>query len=151
MGSFCSCFNADDPLDNTHNANNDNRIIPNLYNKFGFGNEETHSSTQLAPNAVIMEHGNTQSGTGTDAATNTSIQSLPGPLLIEKKIGGHRYLYPSTMEEEECPTCLEEYTPENPKITTKCSHHFHLACIYEWLERNQTCPVCSQVMSFNDL
>lgn len=33
MGSFCSCFDADDPLDNTDNANNDNGIIPNLCNK----------------------------------------------------------------------------------------------------------------------
>lgn len=33
MGSFCSCFDADDPLENTDNANYDNGIIPNLCNK----------------------------------------------------------------------------------------------------------------------
>lgn len=38
-----------------------------------------------------------------------------------------------------------EYTTENPKIITKCSHHFHLGCIYEWKERSKTCPVCGQV------
>ncbi|KAK1438611.1 hypothetical protein QVD17_04420 [Tagetes erecta] len=47
---------------------------------------------------------------------------------------------------EECPTCLEEYDEENPKIITKCEHHFHLSCILEWMERSDTCPVCDKVM-----
>ncbi|CAN4079510.1 unnamed protein product [Withania somnifera] len=53
-------------------------------------------------------------------------------------------------DEDVCPTCLEEYTEENPKIMTKCSHHFHLGCIYEWMERSDNCPVCGKVtvMSF---
>jgi len=52
-------------------------------------------------------------------------------------------------EEDVCPTCLEEYDVENPKIITKCEHHFHLSCILEWLERSDTCPVCDQEMIFN--
>jgi hypothetical protein len=28
---------------------------------------------------------------------------------------------------------------------TKCSHHFHLGCIYEWMERSESCPVCGKV------
>eukprot|EP00890_Picochlorum_soloecismus_P004551 jgi/Picsp_1/5097/NSC_02460-R1_ring u-box domain-containing protein len=43
-----------------------------------------------------------------------------------------------------CPTCLEEYDVENPKCWTRCGHHFHVPCIYEWLERSQDCPVCSR-------
>ncbi|KAL4570762.1 hypothetical protein LXL04_026424 [Taraxacum kok-saghyz] len=50
---------------------------------------------------------------------------------------------------EECPTCLEEYDEENPKILTKCEHHFHLSCILEWMERSNTCPVCDQEMELN--
>lgn len=38
-----------------------------------------------------------------------------------------------------------EYDAENPKVTTKCVHDFHLACILEWMERSETCPVCDQV------
>ncbi|KAL0324268.1 UNVERIFIED_CONTAM: putative E3 ubiquitin-protein ligase RHB1A [Sesamum calycinum] len=52
-------------------------------------------------------------------------------------------------EEDVCPTCLEEYDSENPKIITKCDHHFHLACILEWMERSDTCPVCDQEMVFS--
>ncbi|XVE50011.1 hypothetical protein DITRI_Ditri01bG0127900 [Diplodiscus trichospermus] len=54
----------------------------------------------------------------------------------------------SSEDEDVCPTCLDEYTPENPKITARCSHHFHLGCIYEWLERSETCPVCGKEMEF---
>ncbi|XP_060674204.1 probable E3 ubiquitin-protein ligase RHB1A [Ziziphus jujuba] len=55
----------------------------------------------------------------------------------------------ATEEEDGCPICLEEYDTENPKITTKCEHHFHLACILEWMERSDTCPVCDQEMIFD--
>ncbi|KAG7548790.1 Zinc finger RING-type [Arabidopsis suecica] len=52
-------------------------------------------------------------------------------------------------EEEDCPICLEEYDIENPKLVAKCDHHFHLACILEWMERSETCPVCNKEMVFD--
>ncbi|KAL4353148.1 hypothetical protein GQ457_06G031930 [Hibiscus cannabinus] len=56
----------------------------------------------------------------------------------------------SAMEEEDtCPICLEEYDEENPKLVTKCEHHFHLSCILEWMERSDTCPICDQEMIFD--
>ncbi|GER57516.1 RING/U-box superfamily protein, partial [Striga asiatica] len=59
-------------------------------------------------------------------------------------------MFPPLHEEEDvCPTCLEEYDVENPKIITKCKHHFHLACILGWMERSDTCPVCDQEMIFS--
>ncbi|KAK6128782.1 hypothetical protein DH2020_037488 [Rehmannia glutinosa] len=60
---------------------------------------------------------------------------------------GFAHIYATSEDEDVCPTCLEEYTTENPKIITKCSHHFHLGCIYEWMERSDNCPVCGKVMS----
>ncbi|KAK9815190.1 hypothetical protein WJX73_010442 [Symbiochloris irregularis] len=54
-------------------------------------------------------------------------------------------------DEDYCSTCLEGYSEENPKIWTQCSHHFHLACIYEWLNRKQTCPICGLAMSFEEI
>ncbi|CAH8327663.1 unnamed protein product [Eruca vesicaria subsp. sativa] len=64
--------------------------------------------------------------------------------------GGNDGLYVMSDDEDVCPTCLEEYTSENPKIVTKCCHHFHLGCIYEWMERSENCPVCGKVMEFNE-
>lgn len=57
----------------------------------------------------------------------------------------------SQNDEDICPICLEEYTFEDPRIVTKCSHHYHLGCIYEWNERSETCPVCSQLMVFEEM
>ncbi|MBA0666571.1 hypothetical protein Goklo_002968 [Gossypium klotzschianum] len=65
--------------------------------------------------------------------------------LAPKVAQGPNYIQPSAEEEDVCPTCLDEYTPENPKITARCSHHFHLGCIYEWLERSESCPICGKV------
>uniref|UniRef100_A0A1J3F4L9 RING-type E3 ubiquitin transferase n=1 Tax=Noccaea caerulescens TaxID=107243 RepID=A0A1J3F4L9_NOCCA len=45
---------------------------------------------------------------------------------------------------DECPICLEEYDIENPKLLTKCGHDYHLACILEWMERSEACPVCDK-------
>lgn len=55
------------------------------------------------------------------------------------------------LEDEDCPICLEEYNPENPKIETKCSHHFHLSCIYEWMEKSESCPICGKEMEFCEM
>ncbi|KAF3430893.1 hypothetical protein FNV43_RR25623 [Rhamnella rubrinervis] len=66
--------------------------------------------------------------------------------LATKVASGLTYMQPSSGDEDVCPTCLDEYTPENPKITTQCSHHFHLGCIYEWLERSESCPICGKEM-----
>ncbi|XP_061344233.1 E3 ubiquitin-protein ligase At3g02290 [Gastrolobium bilobum] len=71
-------------------------------------------------------------------------------LSSAKLTTGVGLVYASSEEEDVCPTCLEEYTEENPRIVTKCSHHFHLGCIYEWMERSDTCPVCGKVMVFDE-
>ncbi|KAH9329368.1 hypothetical protein KI387_001476, partial [Taxus chinensis] len=69
--------------------------------------------------------------------TSEKCQSSKTTLSVETAI--------TLIEEEDiCPTCLDEYTAENPKISTQCSHHFHLGCIYEWMERSDNCPVCGK-------
>ncbi|KAG0622025.1 hypothetical protein M758_3G065500 [Ceratodon purpureus] len=53
-------------------------------------------------------------------------------------------------DDDVCPTCLDGYTEENPRITTACGHNFHLSCIYEWMERSKRCPLCDKEMVFNE-
>ncbi|CAA2959033.1 E3 ubiquitin- ligase At3g02290-like [Olea europaea subsp. europaea] len=71
-------------------------------------------------------------------------------ISITKTTRGFAHINTSSEDEDVCPTCLEEYSTENPKIITECSHHFHLGCIYEWMERSDNCPVCGKVMAFNE-
>ncbi|CAA6662937.1 unnamed protein product [Spirodela intermedia] len=79
-------------------------------------------------------------------------QSKPCPseLLLKQWPSEVAYVFPSFEDEDVCPTCLEEYTPEDPRIIMQCSHHFHLGCIYEWMERSEACPVCGKVMVFSE-
>ncbi|KAE8654696.1 putative leucine-rich repeat receptor-like serine/threonine-protein kinase [Hibiscus syriacus] len=58
--------------------------------------------------------------------------------------------YGSSEDEDVCPTCLEEYEPENPQIVLQCSHSYHLGCIYEWMERSENCPICGKKMMFDE-
>lgn len=86
--------------------------------------------------------------TGMEESKEYSRSSLK--LSTAKTATGFAHIYSSSEDEDVCPTCLEEYTTENPKIITKCSHHFHLGCIYEWMERSDSCPVCGKVMAFDE-
>ncbi|KAI3728462.1 hypothetical protein L6452_17099 [Arctium lappa] len=86
---------------------------------------------------------------GIDSTENSKCgqpESLEKSLSVKSPEG---LLYEHSSDNEDvCPTCLEEYTSENPKIVTQCTHHFHLGCIYEWMERSDSCPMCGKVMEF---
>ena len=44
----------------------------------------------------------------------------------------------------ECAICLEK---DNNKFTTlKCNHTFHKKCISTWLNNNNTCPYCREIV-----
>ncbi|XVE91653.1 hypothetical protein REPUB_Repub01dG0028800 [Reevesia pubescens] len=72
--------------------------------------------------------------------------------LSSEKSEAEEVAFASELSEDEdvCPTCLEEYIPENPKIVLQCSHSYHLSCIYEWMERSENCPICSKMMIFDE-
>lgn len=71
-------------------------------------------------------------------------------LSSSKSTNNDWHVWLSSEDEDVCPTCLEDYTSEDPKIMTKCSHHFHMGCIYEWMERSENCPVCGKEMEFDE-
>ncbi|PSS04368.1 E3 ubiquitin-protein like [Actinidia chinensis var. chinensis] len=83
-------------------------------------------------------------GTDYDCTTDNDIL-VSSPKKFELEVKKSIDLKVSATEEEDvCPTCFEDYDAQNPKITTKCNHHFHLSCILEWMEKSDTCPICDQ-------
>ncbi|KAJ6837246.1 E3 ubiquitin-protein ligase-like [Iris pallida] len=84
----------------------------------------------------------------TDAEEECNSNRSESQKLSTKGSYGAGYIMVTSEDEDVCPTCLDDYTLENPKIVTRCSHHFHLGCIYEWMERSDFCPICGKEMEF---
>lgn len=136
----------------------DPRFSPPLRDWFASRHDpSSHSpeeSEPLRPNydeeIETMSSVNKPSKTNYDTKMKRS-SSAYGDKLSRKESGNYfTYFSPSTEDEDVCPTCLEDYTSENPRIVMQCSHHFHLGCIYEWMERSEACPVCGKKMEFNE-
>ncbi|KAL3498876.1 hypothetical protein ACH5RR_041608 [Cinchona calisaya] len=108
--------------------------------------EETNSGGTQGPTVKVVE----SDGDAHHNVELTTVKEVEEDLEKSGEIKKPSEPILSLLEEEDvCPTCLEEYDPENPKIVAKCEHHFHLACILEWMERSDTCPVCDQEMVFS--
>jgi hypothetical protein len=49
------------------------------------------------------------------------------------------------INDKECVICFTKlYTSEKETIKLKCNHPYHKACILNWFQINQTCPICRQ-------
>ncbi|KAJ7569612.1 hypothetical protein O6H91_01G085900 [Diphasiastrum complanatum] len=103
-------------------------------------NEDGESALTAMPVDSCIDHGDYEA-----VKLEISKKVLPSKLTgkVEAKVS-------PVDDEDVCPTCLDGYNEENPKITTGCGHHFHLSCIYEWMERSIHCPVCYKEMVFSE-
>jgi hypothetical protein len=53
-----------------------------------------------------------------------------------------------SVEDRECAICLCPYEDDQPLKRLFCRHHYHSACIDQWLSTKSTCPLCnSNVLS----
>ncbi|PUZ73841.1 hypothetical protein GQ55_1G020200 [Panicum hallii var. hallii] len=51
---------------------------------------------------------------------------------------------------EECAICLKDFGAEEMLRAMPCSHAFHEHCIFQWLYRNPSCPLCRRRLSPTD-
>lgn len=49
---------------------------------------------------------------------------------------------PKRLSGESCPICLHKFDEEVDFLELRCSHAFHYFCIFRWLQRSTTCPMC---------
>ncbi|ESQ37687.1 hypothetical protein EUTSA_v10028991mg [Eutrema salsugineum] len=85
---------------------------------------------------------------GLDCKTQPSSVILsPSKSVICKQKGCNQLV---DEEEDSCPICFEDYDVENPRLTTKCEHDFHLSCLLDWIERSDSCPICDKEVVFDD-
>ncbi|CAH8388725.1 unnamed protein product [Eruca vesicaria subsp. sativa] len=89
-------------------------------------------------------------------ASKAAEEQVPGPLYISLHVTvtPHRFLFledepelDEEMEIETCAICLEELNPKGEIYfdLPNCSHQFHDLCIYMWLSRSNSCPLCRTV------
>ncbi len=45
---------------------------------------------------------------------------------------------------EPCCICLEPLAQRQVALTLRCGHVFHQECIWDWLGRRASCPLCKQ-------
>ncbi|KAM3336933.1 hypothetical protein P3S68_032633 [Capsicum galapagoense] len=43
-----------------------------------------------------------------------------------------------------CPVCLKIFEEESVVVITPCSHMFHRRCVFTWLSKSNTCPICRE-------
>lgn len=58
-----------------------------------------------------------------------------------------------TLDEEDlacCSICLDDFTQEDPSISTTCGHGYHLQCIMQWSQRSRECPLCFHTLQLQD-
>ncbi|XP_042374209.1 E3 ubiquitin-protein ligase At3g02290-like [Zingiber officinale] len=110
--------------------------------------EDLHTLRRNGSSSAVETLGSVKKRNITESVEGCKITHIESEKNLSTKASCTDFLVMSSEDEDVCPTCLEEYTPENPKIVAKCSHQFHLGCIYEWMERSDTCPVCGKEMEF---
>ena len=66
--------------------------------------------------------------------SRTTINGLPGSPSINV---------------DPCSICLEPFVISDKSITLRCGHKYHTHCIIDWLQRDNICPLCRQVVPLN--
>lgn len=117
----------------------------------GHTQEDSQLLSRSSSSSCVEHLGASKKKTDADSEEECKVcRSVAEKYILGKGYCTTGYDFTSAEDEDVCPTCLDEYTPENPKIIAKCSHHFHLGCIYEWMERSEFCPLCGKEMEFSE-
>ena len=72
------------------------------------------------------------------------------PLVRELLMKKARSFNPNSadVEVEICAICLEQFREDDGKLIAELNcnskHIFHVNCLYEWVDKNDVCPMCRE-------
>eukprot|EP00252_Welwitschia_mirabilis_P001449 TRINITY_DN1130_c0_g1_i1.p1 TRINITY_DN1130_c0_g1~~TRINITY_DN1130_c0_g1_i1.p1 ORF type:complete len:430 (+),score=59.01 TRINITY_DN1130_c0_g1_i1:303-1592(+) len=72
------------------------------------------------------------------------INGLPKEVFVPKSSNGNKNSTEgnSSLEQEDCPVCLENFLPGEQLTRLVCRHRFHPICLNPWLRICGDCPYC---------
>nr|VDD11191.1 unnamed protein product [Brassica oleracea] len=76
-------------------------------------------------------------------------------LADEQRIGDDRRIEPMGLKETsdiQCSICIEDFSDSHENIIwmPQCKHVFHQDCLFEWLSRQNSCPLCRSTVPMED-
>ncbi|KAL7168256.1 hypothetical protein ACSBR2_038652 [Camellia fascicularis] len=48
---------------------------------------------------------------------------------------------------DQCSICLEDFSSRSEATRMPCSHLYHIDCIFQWLGKDNSCPLCRYQIS----
>ncbi|XP_010533312.1 PREDICTED: E3 ubiquitin-protein ligase ATL41-like [Tarenaya hassleriana] len=83
-----------------------------------------------------------------DSPTRAAPESLLQRLWEERTVDEKRFKEMG-LESETCSICLQDFLGSSGKNLTHmpCSHVFHSDCVFEWLRKQNSCPLCRREIS----
>ena len=144
---------------NRYNRMNNNIIIHNNdINNYSFNNSdnENNNNSHFVNNILDISSNNNHHAHNHLSGGNriNNIRERPGStrkdkvgpikrkilnLLPENKIKDITKL---DEENKRCTICLEDFRNNDNVIFLPCFHIFHKKCIFKWIEKDATCPLC---------
>lgn len=91
------------------------------------------------------------------AKISSEAETVEGPLNIslDVTLTPHRVSFddceqPDEREEETCAICMEDLYSKYFSYLPDCEHGFHRDCIFQWLGKSMTCPLCRTVVELEE-
>ena len=68
----------------------------------------------------------------------------PEPMFYQESLSENRIKITTLQNniEEPCTICLTEFKAGDEVYFLPCIHHFHIACLREWVKKINSCPIC---------
>lgn len=76
---------------------------------------------------------------------NKCFKKMKESYILNKKI---KKVKESDLENllNECSICLDEYKINDKIMILDCEHIYHKECIKLWLDKNDNCPICREII-----
>jgi hypothetical protein len=80
----------------------------------------------------------------TDETSNKTMSELPSNVTPAPPITPNQL---NPVNNDPCPICYTEIK-NTEEFITGCRHRFHISCIAQWRETNNSCPMCRNQLSY---